>query len=331
MKEGISMNKKIVSLVLVSLLSFSVSAWAAEASGAAVPPPKAAGTAEQAGKSNPAAGTYLKDYQLLVEGKTLDTSDIPAPAIARKKETLVPLRKVADALGYTISWNPEKATAHMDMSIASMDFANGVNSYKREGKLKIINLDQTYTFTNAPIIIDGVTYVPARVFGVFFNDVSIADKTVKITVQKAELASASDAFEKASNPKAETASIANPMVEYPSLSAMNKKLGYTIPVPAFLKNKKTTALYLISDKTAQINYADGSVYRVEKGTGDISGDYTKYAYDTNWIEGSCKIHGRGEKDAYKNITWEDKVYTYAYTTPAALTKAEATKLALGKS
>jgi hypothetical protein len=318
------MQKKMVSLVLACLMSASVSVYAAET--AAKSETKAAAVVEDKAASK---GVYLKDYKLLVEGKQLDTTGLPTPALSLNKETMVPLRKIAEALGYTVSWNPEKASARMDMSIASMDFTNGTNIYKRKGKLKAINLDADYKYVNAPLIIDGVTYVPASVFGIFFNDVNIADKTVKITVRKEDLESASNAFSKAAGTEEKT-SAANPMVEYSSMAEMNKELGYTIPVPASLAKKKTTAMYLISDKTAQINYADGSVYRVEKGKGDISGDYTKYSYDTHWIDGTLKIHGRGEKDAFKTITWEDKTYTYAYMTPRALTKAEATKLAEGK-
>lgn len=48
------------------------------------------------------------------------------------------------------------------------------------------------------------------------------------------------------------------MVEYSSLTEMEKKVGHTIKVPASLKNKKVAGMYLFSDGLAQIDYADGS-------------------------------------------------------------------------
>ncbi|MCH3949848.1 MAG: copper amine oxidase N-terminal domain-containing protein [Acidaminococcus sp.] len=332
------MNRHITAAVLTALLSVSAVSFAAEPAAkttASVPP---AVTVEAATKSQ-----VLKDCSLYVEGKKLDTTGLPAAALKQNKTVLIPLRKVSDALGYTLTWIPEKTTARMDMSIASMDFKNGVNEYKRQGKLKAINLDQTFKYDAAPEIINGVTYVPADVFGAFFNDVSVADKTVKITVQKAELQKASDAFQSAAEAKpidsttstaaagTET-STANPMVAYKSVSDMEKKLGYSIPVPAALKNKTADAYYLISDETAQINYKDGSMYRVAKTSKqatDISGDYTKYAVDKSWLAGEQKIRGRGEKDAYKLLTWDDNGFAHSYASAQALTKKEATKLVTG--
>jgi hypothetical protein len=334
------MNRHITAAVLTALLSISAVSFAAEPAAKKAESAPPAVTVEAASKSQ-----VLKDYSLYVEGKKLDTTGLPAAALKKNKTVLIPLRKISDALGYTLTWIPEKTTARMDMSIASMDFKNGVNDYKRKGKLKAINLDQTFKYDAAPEIINGVTYVPADVFGAFFNDVSIADKTVKITVQKAELQKASDAFQSAAEAKpvdstasaakettaAETGT-ANPMVAYKSVGDMEKKLGYSIPVPASLKNKSADAYYLISDETAQINYKDGSVYRVAKTTKqatDISGDYTKYAVDKSWLAGEQKIRGRGEKDAYKLLTWDDNGYAHSYASAQALTKKEATKLVTG--
>lgn len=41
------------------------------------------------------------------------------------------------------------------------------------------------------------------------------------------------------------------MVEYSSLTEMEKKVGHTIKVPASLKNKKVAGMYLFSDGLAQ--------------------------------------------------------------------------------
>ena len=163
-----------------------------------------------------------------------------------------------------------------------------------------------------------------------FNEVKIEGKTISITVQKSQLQDAARLLTEAAAEKSQTQA-PNPMVEYSSLTEMEKKVGHTIKVPASLKNKKVAGMYLFSDGLAQINYADGSLYRTQKGSaGDISGDYTKYAVDTHWIDGSYKIRGRGDKDAYRTLTWEDGIYTYSYHSQSALTKAAANQIVRGK-
>ena len=345
------MNRHLLCAVAVALLPLSALACAAEpaSTAAAVPPAVTVKTGE--------TGEALKNCVIYVENRKLDTAGLPAPAFKKGRTVLLPLRKVADALGYTLTWLPEKRTARMDMSIASMDFQDGVSTYRRRGKLQIIDLDQTFTYGAAPEILDGVTYVPADVFAAFFNDVAVSGDTVRITVQKAGLQKAAGAFASAAEPvkkgaspdntaeraakeaespakKAEGAEeIPNPMVQYKSVRDMEKKLGWTIPVPAGLKKKPVESCWLISDETAQINYRDGSMYRVAKSsrkTTDISGDYNKYPVDRNWLAGSFRIRGRGDREAYKLLTWDANGYAHSYASAQPLTKDAATKLVLGR-
>lgn len=322
------MNQRLTALVLCGFLAAPSLSFAAAASPSASKDAAPAAVVKSSPKEE--VGVFQKDHVLIVNGKTLDAASLPTPVLVRQKETMVPLRLVAEALGYTVSWNPETASSKLDMSIASMEFRPGETLYQRKGKLKVINLDAAYKFTNAPQVVEGVTYVPVSLFGVFFNEVKIEGKTISITVQKSQLQDAARLLTEAAAEKSQTQA-PNPMVEYSSLTEMEKKVGHTIKVPASLKNKKVAGMYLFSDGLAQINYEDGSLYRTQKGSaGDISGDYTKYAVDTHWIDGSYKIRGRGDKDAYRTLTWEDGIYTYSYHSQSALTKAAANQIVRGK-
>ena len=311
------MNQRLTALVLCGFLAAPSLSFAAAASPSASKDAAPAAVVKSSPKEE--VGVFQKDHVLIVNGKTLDAASLPTPVLVRQKETMVPLRLVAEALGYTVSWNPETASSKLDMSIASMEFRPGETLYQRKGKLKVINLDAAYKFTNAPQVVEGVTYVPVSLFGVFFNEVKIEGKTISITVQKSQLQDAARLLTEAAAEKSQTQ------------AEMEKKVGHTIKVPASLKNKKVAGMYLFSDGLAQINYADGSLYRTQKGSaGDISGDYTKYAVDTHWIDGSYKIRGRGDKDAYRTLTWEDGIYTYSYHSQSALTKAAANQIVRGK-
>lgn len=129
------------------------------------------------------------DYQIVVEGKTLVLPKGVVPALRGKGDVLIPLRAVGEALGYDITWNDERKAAHLDMSIASMDFPLGQWTYYRKGKLQVINLDMDYLMDDEPVLVNGVTYVPAKIFEEFFNDVAVdsVNHIVNIEVQKAQL------------------------------------------------------------------------------------------------------------------------------------------------
>lgn len=129
-------------------------------------------------------------YTIVVEGKPVVLPEGVILALQGKGDVLIPLRAVGEALGYDITWQPDRQAAHLEMSIASMDFPLGQSTYYRKGKLQVINLDMDYPMDDAPVLINGVTYVPAKIFEEFLNDVTVdaGNRTVTIEVRKAQLA-----------------------------------------------------------------------------------------------------------------------------------------------
>ena len=196
------MNQRLTALVLCGFLAAPSLSFAAAASPSASKDAAPAAAVKSSPKEE--VGVFQKDHVLIVNGKTLDAASLPTPVLVRQKETMVPLRLVAEALGYTVSWNPETASSKLDMSIASMEFRPGETLYQRKGKLKVINLDAAYKFTNAPQVVEGVTYVPVSLFGVFFNEVKIEGKTISITVQKSQLQDAARLLTEAAAEKSQT-------------------------------------------------------------------------------------------------------------------------------
>lgn len=122
-------------------------------------------------------------YHLVVNGKALTTTDLPAPAHNKNGIVMVPLRRTAEALGYTVTWDEALQRTRLDMSIASMEFYPEMKDYERLGKLKHINLNHLYDFKAQPEFIEGVLYVPADVFTAFLNDVTVEGNTVSIAPQ----------------------------------------------------------------------------------------------------------------------------------------------------
>ena len=74
-------------------------------------------------------------YTLTVDGKI-----ITGRVYQDGQVYMVPLRAVAEGLGYDVSWDGERSTATADMSIASMSATVGSTTYARKGKLTVMIL-----------------------------------------------------------------------------------------------------------------------------------------------------------------------------------------------
>lgn len=150
--------------------------------------PIAAATAQTADEvdtvQQASVDTYAA-YRLVVQNQSIETLDLPAPAHSRDGVVMVPLRRTAEALGYTVTWDGEMNRTKLDMSIAYMFFSPGMKDYERMGKLRHININHIYEFGAPPELIEGVLYVPAEVFTAFFNDVSVEGNEVSILPQVA--------------------------------------------------------------------------------------------------------------------------------------------------
>lgn len=129
------------------------------------------------------SGQMLPDYTIFI-GQS--KSQIPLTETVYEKHgvMMVPLRPVAERLGYTVDWDNETQCAYIGMNIAYMYVYPGVDMYERIGSLKTINLNHIYQYGTGPENIDGVLYVPAQLFEAFFNDVFIEDYSLVIAPQE---------------------------------------------------------------------------------------------------------------------------------------------------
>lgn len=131
--------------------------------------------------------TALPSYHIMVSGKPLNAAGLAAPAYSADGVIMVPLRRTAEQLGYTVTWDDTEQAARVDMSIAFMYFYPGSDWYYRIGTLKTIGLNASYQYGVGPFITDGRIYVPAKVFEAFFNDVAVSDSNASIAPQMAHI------------------------------------------------------------------------------------------------------------------------------------------------
>ena len=110
---------------------------------------------------------------ITVSGQAPNESQIPRSPYFQGKTVMVPLRSVAEALGYTVSWDEKTQTVSVEMDIQTATLSENSAEAVIHGKLKIIDLSRTETLPATTVIHDGRTYVPLEFFEFFFNDVSV--------------------------------------------------------------------------------------------------------------------------------------------------------------
>lgn len=113
---------------------------------------------------------------------------------------------------------------------------------------------------------------------------------------------------------------ANPMVEYASIAAVQEAAGFKVLLPQGVF-EHVEAIYLIGGKVVDLKLSNGLVYRMAKGTEDISGDWTHYPEVNTVIVGKYTVTGRGSCGRAFTATWTDGEFTFALRTPYGIREA----------
>lgn len=150
-----------VILTLSTALSLSVAAFAAE---------------------EPAA------YTLVLSGQHLDLGDLPMAPYMEGDTVMVPLRKIAEALGYSVGWDAETGSITVEDAYTQKAFLSNESAVAVfESKLQIIDLSRTIETAAPTVIHGGCTYVPAEFFREFFNDVAVDGTVITIAPSMCEI------------------------------------------------------------------------------------------------------------------------------------------------
>ena len=103
----------------------------------------------------------------------------------------------------------------------------------------------------------------------------------------------------------------NPFDEKNNLDEIQKEVGYVFKVPHYMpKGYKTDSMTVMFGAMIQISYTnkangDEIIYRTEKTTGDISGDYSEYKnVETKNINDS-DVEIKSNSESCHTATWND--------------------------
>ena len=165
-------------LCLAVILSISIAA-APSAFAAAPPTSTPKETTIKATASVPQK-LSIAYYTVQVNGQDLD---LDGTNIYTKGTTiLVPLRKSAEALGFTLTWNPTTKSTDLDNGTIKTSITVGSNSYAYTSS-KAIGMSAPTTLGSAPMIIGGNTYIPVTLYNILYNDpgsIQITDTSLNI-------------------------------------------------------------------------------------------------------------------------------------------------------
>lgn len=144
------------------------------------------------GASALTAGTDVLDtapaFTIVVAGQTLDISALPRAPYQEGDTMMVPLCKIAEALGYQVGWDPETGAITVEDSyIQKATLFEGSKTVCFEGKLQIIDMSRDVETAVKTVVHDGSTYVPLEFFNEFLNDTAAEGTTITIAPSMCEI------------------------------------------------------------------------------------------------------------------------------------------------
>ena len=293
------MKKLIVSALCAALtLSLTVTAFAAEP--VLISP-------------NPAADQDLEPqpgYALRIDGE--DTGV--------RACVMVPLRAVAEKLGFTVTWN-ENGTILLDDGDMHAAVTIGEDRYQViTSNPDLVGMSAPFSLGVPPCTVNGTAYVPLGLF-----DALLGSRQGAVTMENGVICLNTDPLNRDSGVQ-----IPNPFVEYETLERAAQAAGLPLTAPTAVNGSDGCVFRAIEGDLLEVIYRKGEdeTARVRKAPGqeDISGDYNVYdevgALDANGLHVTVK----GENGLVKLAIWNDGGYTYAVSVAGGISRGDMTAL-----
>ena len=209
------------------------------------------------------------NYKLVINGENVDSNQ---EIYTFKKHIMVPVRLVAEKLGFKIEWNESEQSISLDNGIVKTSITIGIDSYYMSSSFAI-GMSTPTPIGVAPTIKGSVTYVPVDMFKILLGEdnVKIDNNVININVDDVDdIIVIDDGYTQ----------IPNPFVEYDSIENAKKAISFDFVYPTKLPDGyKIDTISTMEDSFIQIFYKNGEKeinYRMALGNDDISGDYNVY-------------------------------------------------------
>ena len=233
-------------------------------------------------------------YSIMIDNAKLDLGE--SKFCESGKQLMIPLRAVAEKLGFKVTWDAEHQGIALDNGEVNTIVYIGEDNYYMASSTAI-GMSAPTALGAAPILKNGTTYVPAEMFNILNcgEIYSVKDNVISFKADG-------------------TAQIPNPIVEYKSIEAAKKELSFNAPVPSKMpEGYELKYIETISGDVFQLVYTNGKneiCYRAAEGSEDISGDYNVYKDIKKVNAGGIEVELRNNKDTASAI-WQKAGMTFS--------------------
>lgn len=235
---------------------------------------------------------------------------------------LVPLRAVAEKLGFSVTWNDD-GTILLDDGTMHSTVTIGQDLYQVTTSVEgMVGMSAPFSLGVPPFVTGGTTYVPLGLF-----DALLGSQQGAVTMEDGVICLDTDPLSEDNN-----AQIANPFVDCDTLNEAIKIAGFDLTVPSAI-NKVTDRLYRVmtlDDKMLEVIYQSGEdeAARIRKAPGseDISGDYNVYQQVSEVSVNGFKVTMSGDGNKVSLAVWTNNGYTYSVSVTNGISSSDMTAL-----
>lgn len=239
--------------------------------------------------------TIVGTPQITVNGETVDlsASNLSQYIFETDGNVMVPLRAVAEKMGYTVGWDGENRAFTIENDDWAVKAFIGEDLYYGVTKIEgAVGMTAPQSYGTAPVILENKTFVPAKMFelmGYSFHSIG----------QFVDFSNVADE---------NNVQIPNPFIPYESIDAAKQALSFTPSVPSYIPNGyDIDEISVIGNDFLQIIYRnDGDktiYYRTAVGNEDISGDYNNYSETKTVVINGNDVTIKGNDRLYHNAYW----------------------------
>ena len=260
----------------------------------------------------PAPNTQSQQAQMkiVVKGKTMTVQTISVNGC-----TMAPVRAIAEALGFKVTWNADRSI-NINNGKMQSDLRIGDNSYVVYTAVEgMAGMSAPFSLGSAPIIKNNTAYVPIDLFVPLFGNDQATVKTSGDTITINPDAKTEDG---------DSSQIPNLLTAHDSLAELAKAVGFDIKALTVPAGYEADAYIDISGELAEVFYVKGDdtlVYRVSKGEGDNSGDYNTYSNKKTVDVNGVSVELRGN-DKVNVATWSNGGFAYSVSAKQRISETE---------
>lgn len=212
---------------------------------------------------------------------------------------MVPLRAVAESLGFTVTW--ADGAALVDNGVMHTAVTPGVDRYLVSTSVEgVAGTSAPFSLGVPPYGVDGVIYVPLGLFDSLLGreegTFQVEGSTISIRTGQTQ--------------------IPNPFLTCETLEQAQELAGCSAPLPETWGAWRLTEIRVIEGSLIELWYQSGEetiCVRKEPGDGDISGDYTVYSHCAVQEVAGRQMTLKGEGERIHVALWTQGAYAYAVT------------------